>query len=153
MLNEALRFAQIPIGRKTIPVYDEQLAIKELLEAIDELGKIPSYSEFDALGKTYSTKVYKKYFGGMRKCLEAQGIDVPAMLKEMKKDKLNKQLETIKAFYLTHNKMPNAHDYKVNKELPSHNWVLKHFGGMRELEEHVLKEVDSERVIKEEKNI
>lgn len=140
--NEALRFSQIPIGRKTIPVYDEKLAIKELLEAIDELGKIPSYSEFDALRKTYSTKVYKKYFGGMRKCLEAQGIDVPAMLEKMKKDKLNKQIETIKAFYLTHNKMPNAHDYKVNKKLPSHNWVLKHFGSMRELEYRVLGELD-----------
>ena len=49
---------------------------------------------------------------------------------------------TIKAFYLTHNKMPNAHDYKVNKKLPSHNWVLKHFGSMRELEYRVLGELD-----------
>lgn len=73
--NKALRFAGIPIGRKTIPIYRESVAIQELIDLSHQLGKKPTYAELNAAKLTYSCKVYKKYFGGIKKCLEQQGID------------------------------------------------------------------------------
>lgn len=140
--NVALKCAGLPIGRKTIPVYDERIAVQELLELTKRLGKIPTYKEVDLAQKTYTTKVYKKYFGGIRKCLEMHGVDVETILAQEKALAIRGRFEKIKTFFLNNNRMPKGVDYLKNKELPSHNWVLTHYGSMERLEEVMSKEME-----------
>ncbi|MER2108975.1 MAG: hypothetical protein ABS949_18775 [Solibacillus sp.] len=87
--NAALEYAGLPIGRKTIRLYDEEIAVQDLIKLTKKIGRVPTYKEVDTGNLTYSTKVYKKYFGGIRKCLEQQGFDIEAMLLQEKQQKLN----------------------------------------------------------------
>lgn len=136
--NDAIIYANLPIKRKKIPLYDEQLAIRELVELTNKLGKIPTYYEVNQAKLTYTTKVYTKHFKGVRNCLKQQGFDVEALLAEERAATIKVKSEPIKAFYLQHNRMPSRRDYLLNKELPSHNWVVKCYGSMEKLEEVIL---------------
>lgn len=142
--NVALKYADLPIGRKTIPIYDEQVAVRELLELTKILGRVATYREVDQGSLTYTSKVYKKYFGGIRKCLEKHGVDVEVLLEQERALALSERTEVIKAFFLKNNRMPKGKDYRINTGLPSHNWVLKYYGSMKDLEEVIMKELKEE---------
>lgn len=131
--NKALKFAGIPIGRKTIPIYREEIAIQELMDLSNRLGRVPTYRELNAEKLTYTCKVYKKYFGGIKKCLEQQGIDTEQLDKQYRDAKKQLLVDEVIKFYEQYNRMPLAREFNERKELPSHNWVRDHFGGIESL--------------------
>lgn len=138
--NKALEYAGIPIHRKAILKYDEQIAVSELLELTERLGKVPTIRELNNENLTYSNKVYYKYFGGIAKCLSQNGVDVEKLLEKAKQEVKITGFEKIKSYYYKHQKMPMQKDFGSKNSLPSYHWVYENYGSLEELMKEITKE-------------
>ncbi|WP_431028896.1 homing endonuclease associated repeat-containing protein [Lysinibacillus sp. LZ02] len=71
--NEALIYAGLTINKKANATADPQIAINDLIQLTETLGRLPKIQEIGPPNTTYTIKVYRKHWGNLSNCLQEHG--------------------------------------------------------------------------------
>lgn len=131
--NNALIAASLDINSLGHLPFNEKVAKEDLLNLINKLGRLPLYRELGLPNTTYSERVYLKYWGGIKCCVNSLGLDYLKLKSLLITTKVTLRLDSIIEFKTIHHRLPNTNELCAKNKLPSYQWVSDNFGSYENL--------------------
>ena len=135
--NNALNAAGLDINTFANLPFNEKVAKEDLLNLINKLGRLPLCKELCPPNTTYTQKVYFKYWGGIKGCVNSLGLDYKKLKRLSVTSNIDLRLEAIIKFKTFHNRLPNIDEFGTKNNLPSYHWVNYNFGNYENLKNHL----------------
>ena len=140
--NNALIAAGLDINTFANLPFDKEVAKEDLLNLINKLGRLPLCKELGPPNTTFTQKVYYKYWGGIKDCINSMGLDYSKLKSLSCVSKVNLRLDQIIKFKTIHNRLPDINELGNKNNLPSYHWVHDHFGSYENLKNHLENPID-----------